>query len=111
MPQAFGGRAAQATFQLYGSFAHTYRGHGTDKALVASLLSMATDDTRIRDSFSIARDAGLGSLRARAGRGIQHPNTVDIEVPTKRARPRACAAKASAAARPWSAASTASMCA
>lgn len=53
------GEPRKATFTLYGSFAHTYRGHGTDKALVAGLLGMPTDDTRIRESFDIARAAGL----------------------------------------------------
>ena len=35
-------------FRLLGSFAHTLTGHGTDKALVAGMLGLATDDLRIR---------------------------------------------------------------
>ena len=38
------GEPRQVAFHLYGSFAHTYRGHGTDKALVAGLLGMAADE-------------------------------------------------------------------
>ena len=34
---------AEAAFTLYGSFAETGRGHGTDKALVAGALGMDTD--------------------------------------------------------------------
>ena len=33
---------------LYGSFAKTYRGHGTDRALVAGALGLHADDVRLR---------------------------------------------------------------
>ena len=72
----------RATFYLYGSFAHTYHGHGTDRALVAGMLGMEPDDERIRDSFDLAREAGLTfEFVPREGDfDIAHPNTVDIEV-------------------------------
>ena len=44
------GPIIKATFTLYGSFAHTYSGHGTDRALLGGLLGFHTDDKRIRDS-------------------------------------------------------------
>lgn len=44
---------------LHGSFAKTYRGHGTDLALLGGLLGMTPDDVRIRDSFRYAEEAGL----------------------------------------------------
>ena len=44
---------------LHGSFAETYKGHGTDLALLGGLLGMETDDVRIRDSIQLAADAGL----------------------------------------------------
>lgn len=75
------GEPRKATFTLYGSFAHTYRGHGTDKALVAGLLGMATDDLRIRESFDLAKKAGLEfSFVPAPNEPCEHPNTVDIEV-------------------------------
>lgn len=75
------GEPRRATFTLYGSFAHTYRGHGTDKALVAGLLGMGTDDLRIRDSFELAQAAGLTFEFVAAPEGsCEHPNTVDIDV-------------------------------
>ncbi len=43
----------RAAFTLYGSFAHTQSGHGTDKALVAGLLGLAPDDLGVRDSFDV----------------------------------------------------------
>ena len=45
---------------LHGSFAKTYKGHGTDKSLVAGILGMLTDDERIRwKAFCGARLQGL----------------------------------------------------
>ena len=44
----------EVEFQLHGSFAETYKGHGTDKALLAGALGFDTDDKRIRNSFEIA---------------------------------------------------------
>lgn len=75
------GEPRQVAFHLYGSFAHTYRGHGTDKALVAGLLGMAADDERIRDSFEIAKQQDLSfTFEPRPNEPMPHPNTVCIEV-------------------------------
>lgn len=73
---------ARAVFTLYGSFAHTYQGHGTDRALVAGMLGMEPDDERIRDSFALAEEAGLSFafIPCDDDSDIGHPNTVDIEV-------------------------------
>ena len=75
-------KPVRATFYLYGSFAHTYRGHGTDRALVAGMLGMEPDDDRIRDSFDLAREEGLSFefVPREEDSDIGHPNTVDIEV-------------------------------
>ena len=48
-----------AVIKLHGSFARTYKGHGTDKALIAGLLGFAPDDLRIRNSLEIAKAEGL----------------------------------------------------
>ena len=49
----------EAKIHLYGSFAETGRGHGTDRALVAGLLGMKPDDLRIPSAFEEAARAGL----------------------------------------------------
>ena len=73
------GPIIKATFTLYGSFAHTYRGHGTDRALLAGVMGFAPDDLRIRDSFQIARERGLQySFRIDTATEVPHPNTVGI---------------------------------
>ena len=73
------GPLKKVEFTLYGSFAKTYRGHGTDRALLGGIMGFATDDMRIRDSFSIAHEIGLEfSFRANEDETDIHPNTVDI---------------------------------
>ncbi|MCB6610816.1 L-serine ammonia-lyase, iron-sulfur-dependent subunit beta [[Clostridium] symbiosum] len=68
-------------FTLYGSFAKTYRGHGTDRALLGGIMGFSTDDTRIRDSFQIAKERGLDfSFIANEEETDIHPNTVDIRM-------------------------------
>ena len=77
---------ARADITLYGSFAHTGTGHGTDKALVAGLLGLEADDLRIRDSFFLAKGAGLEFAFTRAtdaqaeAAAVEHPNTVDMRI-------------------------------
>lgn len=69
----------RADFILYGSFSQTYQGHGTDKALVGGMLGFATDDARIPDSFSLAKEQGLlFSFKTNEIEKEIHPNTVDI---------------------------------
>ena len=43
----FGELPEKLEIHLYESFAKTYRGHGTDVALVAGVLGMDTDDERL----------------------------------------------------------------
>lgn len=68
-------------FTLLGSFAHTLSGHGTDKALVGGMLGLNADDLRIRDSFSLAREANMAfSFTPDPDAEYDHPNTVDIRI-------------------------------
>lgn len=69
----------KVTFTLYGSFAKTYKGHGTDKALLGGILGFNTDDIRIRDAFNIAKSQGLEFSFVIDEETIpDHPNTADI---------------------------------
>ena len=77
-------RAASVKFVLYGSFARTYHGHGTDRALVGGILGYHPDDERIRDSFEHAKEAGLAfSFEENFTDKEIYPNTVDIYVTDK----------------------------
>ena len=64
------------TFLLHGSFKETYKGHGTDRALVAGILGMMPDDERLRDALLIAEKEGLEVHFLPADLGQVHPNTV-----------------------------------
>lgn len=75
------GSLKEVEFTLYGSFAKTYRGHGTDRALLGGIMGFATDDVRIRDSFEIARERGISyRFVPEEGENDLHPNTVDIRM-------------------------------
>ena len=84
----------EVVISLYGSFAATYKGHATDKALVGGLLGFAPDDPRIRDSLRLAREHGMAfhfdihdtdteavnSAESMLGQSTSfHPNTAIIE--------------------------------
>ena len=66
------------TFVLHGSFAKTYKGHGTDKALVAGILGMEPYDERLRDSLKIAEEMGIKVAFVETDLGDYHENTVKI---------------------------------
>lgn len=73
------GPLKEVEFILYGSFAKTYRGHGTDRALLGGIMGFGTDDTRIRDSFQIADERGLKyRFTVNETEAEIYPNTVDI---------------------------------
>jgi len=74
----FGGMPEEAEIVLYGSFAATGRGHGTDLAIVAGILGYEPDDERIRDAFRHAEDAGMRVSFRTAHRPNTHPNTATI---------------------------------
>ncbi|MEK5468291.1 L-serine ammonia-lyase, iron-sulfur-dependent subunit beta [Paenibacillus sp. FSL P2-0089] len=71
-------REAEVTF--FGSFAATYQGHGTDRAIAGGLLDFATDDYRLPDSIGLAAEAGM-SISFGQGTGLfPHPNTVRLRL-------------------------------
>ena len=71
----------EVKFLLHGSFAETYKGHGTDKALVGGILGFEPDDARIKYSFKLAQDAGVKFefIKSNLGDDV-HPNTVKMEM-------------------------------
>ena len=73
-----GEEAVRAEINLHGSFARTYRGHGTDKALIAGILGFAPEDERIREALQIARDHGLEFSFQTVNLEEAHPNTAVI---------------------------------
>lgn len=75
---------AEAKIGLHGSFAETYRGHGTDLALVAGLQGWKPDDPRIPDSFQFAAAVGIIIQFETVNLGdLAHPNSVCIRLTGK----------------------------
>ena len=70
----------KVVFHLHGSFAKTYMGHGTDKALVAGALGMLQDDENLRDSFEIAKKRNVNYSFEQVDLGDVHPNSVKVEM-------------------------------
>lgn len=74
------GTPCSANITLFGSFAATGCGHGTDRALIAGLLGFQPDDERIAGSFGWAEKAGLSFSFATSHVGGEHPNTARVEL-------------------------------
>jgi L-serine dehydratase len=78
--QVLGEMPREAEVIFFGSFAATYQGHGTDRAIIGGLLDFATDDHRLPDSVEIATEAGM-DISFRQGTGLfPHPNTVSLRL-------------------------------
>lgn len=75
-----GGDVAALSFTLYGSFAKTGPGHGTDKALIAGALGMQPDDPRIVNAYEIAEEMGLHVTMEYSDEPAEHPNTALIRI-------------------------------
>lgn len=74
-----GDRPEQADIIFYNSFARTYEGHGSDRAIIAGLLDYKTDDKRIKEALDIAPTEGLKfSFRSIGNASALHPNTVRL---------------------------------
>jgi L-serine dehydratase len=78
-----GEKVARADIELAGSFADTGQGHGTDRALIAGLLGMNTDDERIPASFDEAGRAGLEFSFTKISLPRSHPNTARLHLKGK----------------------------
>lgn len=76
----FGEQPEVVDIFLYESFAKTYRGHGTDIALVGGLLDMEPDDPRLGDSLKFAYEAGMEVLFTPKKEKAEHPNMVQMVV-------------------------------
>ncbi|MFL7796016.1 L-serine ammonia-lyase, iron-sulfur-dependent subunit beta [Clostridium chauvoei] len=77
------GDIKEVKFLLHGSFGKTYKGHGTDRALVAGILGMEPSDIRLRDAIDIAEAQGIKVSFEEFDLGDAHPNTVKILITGK----------------------------
>ena len=71
---------------FYNSFAATYEGHGSDRAIIGGLLGMKPDDERLRHALELSAEAGLGyHFKAVHHASELHPNSIRVvaEGPTR----------------------------
>jgi len=76
----FGRQPEWAVIYFYGSFAKTYKGHGTDVAIVGGLLDFDTFDERIKSSFEIAEKQKMKVEFHEEDAVTDHPNTAKIVI-------------------------------
>lgn len=81
--KVYGGTPKEVFITFYGSFADTYKGHGTDKAIVGGLLGYATYDSRIIKSLETAQEQGVLVHFLTSDVDTPHPNTVTISALNK----------------------------
>ena len=76
-----GGIPEQAEVVFYNSFARTYEGHGSDRAIIAGLLDFKTDDKRIKDALELAPKSGLHyTFKSVGNASTMHPNSIRIKI-------------------------------
>ena len=79
--RVLGSKPDSVVITFYNSFARTYEGHGSDRAIVGGLLDFKTDDPRIRQSFEIAKEKGLQyTFKSIGNASIYHPNTIKLNL-------------------------------
>jgi L-serine dehydratase len=76
----FGREPKKAVITFYGSFAKTYKGHGTDVAIVGGILDFETSDERIIEALDIAKKDGITISINEDEALTEHPNTARIQL-------------------------------
>ncbi|MFC3882614.1 L-serine ammonia-lyase, iron-sulfur-dependent subunit beta [Bacillus songklensis] len=76
----FGRQPKKIVVSLYGSFAKTYKGHGTDVAIIGGILDFDTYDPRIPQSLKLAKEAGIEVVFIEEDAITDHPNTARVRM-------------------------------
>lgn len=77
--QILGGQPESAEITFYNSFARTYEGHGSDRAILAGLMDFKTDDKRIKAAIELAGQAGIKyHFRSVGNASTLHPNSIRL---------------------------------
>lgn len=71
---------ATVHFYLHPPLASTYRGHGSDFALVGGSIGLNVDDPSIPEAIRIAEQMGMDIEFSEEDLGDVHPNTVRVEI-------------------------------
>ena len=75
----FGQQPEEVVITFFNSFARTYEGHGSDRAIIAGLLDMKPDDERLKKSLDLAKDAGMNiQMKAITNASAIHPTSIRV---------------------------------
>jgi L-serine dehydratase len=76
-----GGVPQLAEIIFYNSFARTYEGHGSDRAILAGLMDFETDDRRIKEAIEIATESGMKfHFKSVGNASTLHPNSIRLKL-------------------------------
>ncbi len=76
-----GGVPDEAEIIFYNSFARTYEGHGSDRAILAGLMDFETDDKRIKQAIELASEKGLKyHFKSVGNASTLHPNSIRMKL-------------------------------
>lgn len=79
--RVLGGIPEEAAITFYNSFAKTYEGHGSDRAIIGGLMDFKTDDARIKNSLELAKEKELHyTFKSIGNSSIHHPNTIRLQL-------------------------------
>ena len=77
--RVLGGIPDEAIITFFNSFARTYEGHGSDRAILGGLMDFKTDDARIKDALELAKDKPLQyTFKSIGNSSVHHPNTIKL---------------------------------
>lgn len=80
----FGKEPTKADILFQGSFAQTYKGHGTDIAIIGGILGLSTYDEEMVESYEIAKERGIEINIVVSDDVPNHPNTAIITLSDER---------------------------
>jgi len=79
--RVLGGKPDSAAITFYNSFARTYEGHGSDRAIIGGLMDFKTDDPKIKNALEIAKEEGFSyKFKSIGNSSIHHPNTIKLNL-------------------------------
>lgn len=79
--RVLGGIPEEAAVTFYNSFAKTYEGHGSDRAIIAGLMDFKTDDARIKNALELAKEKPLHyTFKSIGNSSVHHPNTIRLQL-------------------------------
>ena len=81
--QLLGEEVSSCDAAFHGSFAKTWKGHGTDRAVAGGLMDLGVGDEQLRESLELAEKAGMHVTFRTIRIADAHPNTMVLHLSGK----------------------------